>query len=39
MTIISLGANPVRGGRPPSDSKVSIVIIVSAGVLGHDVES
>lgn len=37
--IISFGANPVSGGRPPSDSKVSIAIMVSTGVLGHDVES
>lgn len=36
--IKSLGANPVRGGRPAKDSKISIVVVVRVGVLDHEVE-
>lgn len=36
--MISLGVKPVNGGRPASESKISIVIVVKAGVLGHEEE-
>lgn len=36
--IKSLGANPVRGGRPARDSIISIIVAERAGVLGHEVE-
>lgn len=34
--MISLGINPVRGGKPPSDRMTSGNIIVRMGVLLHD---
>lgn len=36
--INSLGANPVRGGRPARDSIISMVVAERAGVFDHEVE-
>lgn len=36
--ISSLGENPVRGGRPARDRRISIVVVIRMGVLGQEVE-
>lgn len=37
--IIHLGKKPVRGGSPPSDSKVASVVVVINGILFHICDS
>lgn len=36
--INSLGANPVRGGRPARDNKMSMMVVERAGFFDHEAE-
>lgn len=36
--IKSFGAKPVRGGSPAKDNRISMVVVVRAGVFDHEVE-
>lgn len=35
--ISHFGMNPVRGGRPPRDSRARAAVVVMIGVLGQDI--
>lgn len=36
--ISSFGENPERGGRPASDNRISIVVVIKMGVFDQEVE-